>query len=334
MTQDTTDKIIDNIFKDIDDRDEITLAFQGGEPTLAGLPWFRHFTENVSLRKRGATVHYAFQTNGLLLDESWCEFLHENNFLVGLSIDAGKRFHDHNRFSSSGEGTYAACMRSKELLEKNHVEYNILCVLTNDLANEPDKVWSFIQNENIRYIQFIPCLEPPPDDPDPRRPDGTALRPAQFAAFYSRLLPLWIRELENGNYISVKLFDEVVNYFSSGIPSACGIDGQCHNQYVIEADGGVYPCDFYVYDRYRIGNLAESTPRQLFNTEKVRDFLNEKPELPKICGSCRFLRACRGGCKRMRNAMYAGTSGAICGFRTFLEKCLGPLEYTVKKVFQ
>jgi len=335
MAQDTADKIIENIFKDMDDKDEITLGFQGGEPTLAGLPWFRHFVDNVTSRKRDTTVHYAFQTNGLLLDEPFCKFFKENDFLIGLSIDAGKRFHDRYRFSASGGETYAACMQSKELLEKNHVEYNILCVLTNDLANEPEKVWNFILNEKIRYIQFIPCLEPPPDHrPEPKHlepwPAGTVLRPAQFAAFYSRLLPLWIKELENGNYISVKFFDEVVNYFCRGIPTSCGIDGRCHNQYVIEADGSVYPCDFYAFDQYKIGNLAESTPGQLFDTEKVRDFLREKPEPSKICESCRFFKACRGGCKRMRNVMYAGAG--ICGYRSFLEKCFGPLELTVRKV--
>jgi uncharacterized protein len=159
---------------------------------------------------------------------------------------------------------------------------------------------------------------------------GNILRPALFAQFYSRLLPLWIEELEKGNYISVKMFDDVVNYFFRGIPTSCGLDGRCHNQYVIEADGSVYPCDFYAYDSYRIGNLTETTPREIFNTEKVQAFILEKPELPKICGSCDFFQKCRGGCKRMRNVMYAGAGGAVCGFRSFLEKCLGPLKHTVR----
>ena len=333
MQTDTAEKIIDNIFKDIGEGDEITFAFQGGEPTIAGLSWFRHFSENVALRKNGIAVHYAFQTNGLLLDDSWCEYFHEYNFLIGLSVDASKRFHDRNRLSSSGGETYDICMRSKKLLEKNHVEYNILCVLTNDLANEPDKVWNFIRNENIRYIQFIPCLEPPPSvQPDPKRTAGNALRPVQFTKFYSRLLYYWIPEFEKGNYISVKLFDDVVNYFLKGSPTACGINGQCHNQYVVEADGSVYPCDFYAFDRYKIGNLAESTPKELFYNEKVRKFLQEKPEPAAICSSCGFFNECQGGCKRMRNVMYAGAGGMVCGFRSFLEKHLEPLETAVRRV--
>jgi uncharacterized protein len=190
-------------------------------------------------------------------------------------------------------------------------------------------------NENIRYIQFIPCLEPPAGDKSGvKHFPGNVLRPALFTHFFSNMLPLWINEFEKGNYISIKQYDEVVNYFCRGIPTACGIDGRCHNQYVIEADGSVYPCDFYCYDQYKIGNLAENTPRELFDTEKVRDFVKERPVLPKVCGSCRFLSKCRGGCKRMQNVMYGGTSGTVCGLRTFLEKCLGPLEMTVRRALE
>jgi uncharacterized protein len=327
-------KIIDNTFKCLDDGDEINFAFQGGEPSIAGLPWFRSFTDTVALWKKNIKVSYAFQTNGLLLDESWCDFFRENNFLLGLSIDACSRFHDHNRLSVSGEGTYEACMKAKELLEQKQVEYNILCVLTNELAKEPEKVWRFILNEKIRFIQFIPCMGPPDDQITSNVSTVNTLRPAMFAKFFSRLLPLWIKELENGNYISVKQFDDAANFFFRGIPTSCGIDGCCHNQYVIEADGSAYPCDFYCFDEYKIGNLAESTLRELFYTEKVKQFINEKPELPKICGSCKYLKACQGGCKRMRNVVYADCGKVVCGFRSFLDKCLLPLETTVRKVFQ
>ncbi|GHV94633.1 radical SAM/SPASM domain-containing protein [Spirochaetia bacterium] len=354
MSGEITDKIINNVFKDINDKDEITFAFQGGEPALAGLSWYRHFVENVASRKRDITVHYAFQTNGLLIDESWCDFFRAHNFLIGLSIDASPRFHDRNRISTAGEGTWQACLRSKHLLDKYQVEYNILCVLTNDLAKEPDKAWRFIQNERIRYIQFIPCLDPPEEQANagrevsnhrgvanqrgaalgPGDDSGNILRPVQFAKFYSRLLYWWTREMEKGNYISIKFFDDVVHYFCRGIPTACGINGQCHNQYVVEADGSVYPCDFYAFDRYKTGNLTESTLREIFDAEQTQNFLNEKLELPKICEKCDFNTACRGGCKRMRNVMYIGANEVVCGYRSFLEKCLGPLENTVQRVFQ
>jgi uncharacterized protein len=329
MGFDTMERIIGNVYKDLEDKDEITFAFQGGEPTLAGLDWFRQFTEKAASRPKDVKVHYALQTNGLLLDDPWAEFLNKNNFLVGLSIDGGKRFHDKNRLNAGGEGTFDLSIQSKNLLEKYKAEYNILCVLTNELAAEPDKVWRFIREQKIAFIQFIPCLE----GLDGQGTSAYALRPARFASFYSRLYYWWMKELEEGSYISVKLFDDTANFFLKGIPTACGIDGRCHPQYVVEADGSTYPCDFYVLDNYNAGNLKDRTLRELFDTPVMRGFLEERPVLPKLCLSCPYLKMCAGGCKRMRAVMYYGAGGTVCGYKMFLDKCLKPLEYTVKKHF-
>jgi uncharacterized protein len=329
MSFDTMEKIIGNVYRDLDDKDEITFAFQGGEPTLAGLEWFRRFAEGIASHTRDVKVHYALQTNGLLLDDAWASFLKERDFLVGLSIDGGKRFHNKNRPNAAGEGTFDRAIQSKKLLEEHKVEYNILCVLTNELAAEPDKVWRFIKEERIGFIQFIPCLE----GLDAQEAPAFALRPARFASFYSGLYSRWMRELENGSYISVKLFDDTANFFFKGVPTACGIDGRCHPQYVVEADGSVYPCDFYVLDNYRAGNLRDRTLRELFDTGTMRAFLEESRELPGLCRSCPYLKKCRGGCKRMKTVMYYGAGGTVCGYKMFLDKCLTPLEYTVKKHF-
>jgi uncharacterized protein len=329
MTSGTMDRIIGNVYKDLDGKDEITFAFQGGEPSLAGLEWFKQFTEKVSARNRDVKVNYALQTNGLLIDKAWAEFLNKNNFLVGLSMDGGEKIHNNNRPDASGEGTFARCLESKALLEKYKVEYNILCVLTNELAAEPDKVWRFIQNKKIKFIQFIPCLE----GLDEQRPSPFALKPARFASFYSRLYYRWMKELESGSYISVKFFDDTANYFLKGLPTACGIDGRCHPQYVVEADGSVYPCDFYVLDEYNTGNLAAHTLHELFDAKTTQTFLREERSLPKLCLSCAYHQACRGGCKRMRNVMYYGEGGVVCGYKMFLDKCLKPLEHTVRRYF-
>ena len=326
MLPETQDKTLDNVFSCLEPGDEITIGFQGGEPALAGLQWFRDFAEKVRALKGGVKVSYTFQTNGTLLDESWCDFFKEHNFLVGLSIDGGKRFHDQNRLTNSGEPTFEKCMKAKELFLKMQVEYNILCVLTNDLAREPEKVWRFILHEHIRFIQFIPCLADLGS-----RDEKTPLRPALFAQFYTRLLALWIREFEKGNYISVKLFDDTVNYFYKGMRTSCGIDGKCQNQFVIEADASVYPCDFYCSDEYRIGNLMTHNIRELFDNQEALGFLNEKPELSEICETCRHVTKCQGGCKRMQGIMYALRGDPICGYGSFLEKCLGPLVHTVQR---
>jgi uncharacterized protein len=329
MKNETMIRIIDSVFTDLDDRDDLTITFQGGEPTLAGLNWFEDFVSYTASLTRKVKIQYALQTNGLLLDDLWAEFLGKRRFLVGLSIDANAKVHNKNRTGSCGEGTFQACLKSKALLEKHGVEYNILCVLTNELGGMPGTVWNFILNEKIRYIQFIPCLE----GLGGKEESTFALRPTRFANFYIRLYSLWVKELKKGSYISVKFFDDTANYFFRNLPSACGIDGGCHSQYVVESDGSVYPCDFFVLDRYNTGNLAEKTLKELFYSEKMQAFIREERDLPAICLSCLYRDRCGGGCKRMRNTMYYGSGASFCGYKKFLDTCLESLEYTVKKYF-
>ena len=333
MNRETAEKIIENIHKDLDEGDEITIAFQGGEPTLAGLDWFDHFILNFTSQKK-VKVNWALQTNGLLLDDAWAEFLKKNNFLTGLSIDANAGIHDSIRIRANGEGTYSTCMRSKAVLDRHGAEYNILCVLTNELADIPDKVWRFIVSEKIQFIQFIPCLESFNEKENSSYP----LRPARFASFYSRLYYWWMKELEKKTYYSIKLFDDTANYFFRGVPSSCGINGHCNAQYVVEADGSVYPCDFYVLDQYNTGKLTEHTLRELFDSPVMQAFVNEKRKLPPICDSCMYLKYCGGGCKRMNKVMYFGAPGSpswgsVCGYKLFLDKCLEPLGHTVRRHF-
>jgi uncharacterized protein len=334
MEAGTARSVIDNTFKDLEGGDEITFAFQGGEPSLAGLRWFEDFTAHVSRAGGGdISVHYAFQTNGLLLDRDWAAFFKKNNFLVGLSLDGSKGPHDKNRLDSEGRGSWERVMGVKRLLDENRVDYNILCVLTNELAGEAEKVWGFILREKIGYIQFIPCLEGLPDDSFPGGVQG--LRPPRFAQFYSRLFSLWLAELEGGHYISVKLFDDTANYFFKGMVSSCGIDGRCGPQFVVEADGGVYPCDFYVLDSYRAGDLSRQRPGEIFDSPVTRGFFEEGKtgEAPaRPCGECGYRDLCRGGCKRMRKTMYYG-EGNFCGYRAFLDRCLVRLGEALERFF-
>jgi uncharacterized protein len=334
MKAETARGIIDSTFKDLGPGDEVTFAFQGGEPSLAGLAWFEDFTAYVSRMSRGPSVRYAFQTNGLLLDRAWAVFFRRNNFLVGLSLDGSQGLHDRNRVDGEGRGSWERVMGAKRLLDENRVDYNILCVLTNDLAGESEKIWGFMLRENIRYIQFIPCLEGLPGNPPPGGAGAVrGLRPPRFAQFYSRLFSLWLRELEGGRYISVKLFDDTANYFFKGIISSCGINGLCSPQFVVEADGGVYPCDFYVLDSYRAGNLRYQRPEEIFDSPVTRAFLGEgKGGEEGPCGECGYRELCRGGCKRMRHTMYYG-EGNFCAYRAFLDKCLTRLGEALEKFF-
>jgi len=186
MKEDVMEKIIDQIFIDLDDGDAMTFAFQGGEPTLAGLSYFEHFVAYVKAQKKQVKLEYSIQTNGLTIDEDWCSFFKANDFLVGLSIDGPKAFHDENRYDTQKMGTYKRVMRTKALFDRYEVEYNVLCVLTKQIAKHPQKIFNFLLKENIKYVQFIPCL----DDLDAKSGSPFALDPEHFASFYDVLFKL------------------------------------------------------------------------------------------------------------------------------------------------
>lgn len=321
MKTDTLEKMIENIYVDLEDGDELTVAFQGGEPTLAGLSYFKKVVETVQLQGKKVTVHYAIQTNGTMINDRWCQFLAENNFLVGLSIDGRSDSHNSNRVDAKGKGTFARVIDTKKLFDAYKIEYNVLCVLTNQLARSPKKVFDFLVENQIKYVQFIPCL----DELDADEKSYYALTPERFASFYQGIFPLWLKEYQRGNYISVKLFDDVYHLFSRGIVGACGMLGNCQVQYVIEADGSVYPCDFYVLDEYRMGYITDSTLRELFEQPIAKEFLCEKSEVSQTCLSCSFRKACNGGCKRMKEAVYVNKKDDFCGYQEVLKQVVNPL---------
>ncbi|MDT2613922.1 anaerobic sulfatase maturase [Enterococcus dongliensis] len=318
MTRQITEAMITNIFADLKDGDRLSLAFQGGEPTLAGLPYFQHLTEYVSQQKKRVKVDYAIQTNGILINDRWCRFLKEHNFLVGLSIDGHPIYHDLNRVDPRGRGTFHKVIETKRMFEKFQIPFNILCVLTNPLAKEAKKIYRFLREENIEYLQLIPCL--PDLDKEEKESTSYALTPQRFASFYQQLFKLWLADLRQGRYTSIKLFDDILNLLVNQQITACGLMGNCRIQYVIEADGSVYPCDFYVLDEWRLGNITEKTLKQIFNSLKRDPFLCSRSELPHKCGTCPFKKICGGGCKRMSDVMYVDEQQEFCGYQHFLEK--------------
>lgn len=155
---------------------------------------------------------------------------------------------------AGGSGTYGQVRQAISLLEKHRVEYNVLCTLTNEIARYPKRIWSQLCKLDIRYVQFTPCL----DELEKSGESIFALTPRRFSSFYKGLFPLWLESLQKGNYRSIKFFDDVVNLMAFGIPTACGINGVCQPQVVIEADGSVYPCDFYCLDCYSMGNITRN----------------------------------------------------------------------------
>lgn len=312
ISDDTLETMLRAIFADLKRGDHLNLAFQGGEPTLAGLNFFRSVIRKVSALNQGVHVHYALQTNGLLLDDEWCAFLHENRFLVGLSYDLLPNRNDEARVDVHGQGTTKRVLETAKRLDRHQVEYNILCTLTEYVARNPHKVWNAIRQHPFRYVQFTPCL----DDLE-KKSSPYALKPASFASFYTQLFDDWFQEYRQGNYWSIKLFDDLIHRIAYGSVNACGLDGHCQPQLVVEADGSVYPCDFYCLDEYRMGSFEDQTLEELYDRSARSPSKAQRIDAP--CRSCPYVLLCGGGCKRMRETVCFAADDAQCGMRKFLD---------------
>lgn len=285
----------------------VSFAFQGGEPTLAGLDFFRDFVDHVKKTfPPGLAVRYAIQTNGTLLDEEWCRFLRENRFLAGISLDGSRECHDRFRRDAAGKGTYDRVRRAARLLERNGVEYNVLTVVTGYLARHIQGVFASLCREGFRYQQYIPCLDPLGEE---RGGERYSLSPAQYGDFLKTLFDLWYRELEQGRYWSVRYFDNLLQMLRGRPPEQCSLCGVCSPQYLVEADGSVYPCDFYGLDRYRLGNVVTDSWEDLDRTREQTGFIAQSMPVPEKCDQCRWYPLCRNGCRRDRLTAADGGPG-------------------------
>lgn len=284
-----------------------SFAFQGGEPTLAGLDFFR---ETVKLQKKysksGVTVFNSIQTNGLLIDEEWAKFLSEEQFLVGLSLDGPALFHDRNRKDRSGNGTEKRVLNTAKLFDRFQVEYNILCVLTGENARNIDEIYRYYRENGFEYLQFIPCLEPMDRQ---RGEQSYHLSAEEYADFLLKIFDLWFEDLRKGRYISIRHLDNWLSILLGQRPEACAMTGCCSIQFVVEGDGSVYPCDFYVTDEWKLGNVKTDSFSQLLNSDKARHFVRSSLVPPEECRRCSLAALCRNGCRRDRVPDRTGIPG-------------------------
>ncbi|MBR4865771.1 MAG: radical SAM protein [Clostridia bacterium] len=250
MSRDTARILLEKAFSATEAGGNVTFMFQGGEPTLAGLDFFRDF---VSMEARlcppGVTIHHAIQTNGMTMTTEWAEFLRDNRFLVGLSLDGCADLHDRNRVDAAGCGSYRRVLEALDCLKNAGAETNLLCVLTDQLAKKPRRVYESLKELGVP-IQFIPCLDPL----EARRGSMPwSLTPDYYGGFLCALFDLWYADLEGGRYVSIRFFDDLLRRLLGLPPSSCAMAGSCGHYLVVEGDGALYPCDFYVLDEWYLG---------------------------------------------------------------------------------
>ncbi|MCC7494200.1 MAG: anaerobic sulfatase maturase [Fimbriimonadaceae bacterium] len=297
---------------------EVHFAWQGGEPTLLGVGFFRRVVElQRQYRQPGMVIHNAFQTNGTLLDDEWCEFLHQHHFLIGLSVDGPPAIHDHYRVNKGQRGSFEAVRRGLELLRQHQVEHNLLCVVNDYNSRFPLEVYRFFRDElDERFYQFIPAIE--------FLPAGGvtpwSVRPEAYGEFLCAIFDEWVRRDVGQRY--VQIFDVALRGWCGLDPGLCVFSKHCGNALALEHNGDLYSCDHFVTDHNRLGNIVDVPLADLVAGPLQRKFGRDKCDaLPDYCRRCEVRFVCNGGCPKDRFIKTpdgeAGLNYLCAGYRRF-----------------
>lgn len=282
---------------------QLTLAFQGGEPTLAGLDFYRELVRYEKMyNAKGLRVCNAIQTNGYALSDEMIDFFVREGFLIGVSFDGTPAIHDRLRVDAAGNGTSSRVLDTLLRLQARGAEFNVLCVVNRYAAEKPEEVFRFLAPYG--YIQYIACMDDLDGSLSPH-----SLTAEAYGQFLKKSFDLYYESYKRNRFVSIRNFDNYLAILSGGQPESCGMCGVCSRYFLIEADGGVYPCDFYVLDQWRMGNVNDSSFFTLAQSPVAQRFVDESRPLNSACRSCRWYFLCRGGCKRDREALEEGQPG-------------------------
>lgn len=266
-------------------------SWQGGEPLLSGLEFFE---KAMGLQDKylpaGWSKSNILQTNGTLLTEEWCTFFRENEFLIGISIDGPEDIHDIYRKDKNGVGTHKKVMEGLALLQKHHVEYNVLCTLNKVNAKHPVKVYEFFKDCSTKHIQFIPAVSIEEGD--------WGIDPELYGRFLITVFEYW-RACDIGK-IFIQTFEECLAAWAGGKSGLCVYSEECGLAPVMEYNGDVYSCDHFVSPEHKLGNITEISLSEMMASQKQKQFGKQKCQLPEECKKCEFLFMCNGGCLRSR----------------------------------
>jgi uncharacterized protein len=278
---------------------EVTFAWQGGEPTLMGLDFFRKAVEfQQKYRRPGMRVHNNFQTNGTLLNEEWCRFFHENDFLIGLSLDGPQDLHDAYRVDKGNRPTFERVLAAARLMQQYQVEFNVLTCVNNLNARKPLEVYRFLRDEvGTKFIQFIPIVEPEPQSN--RLVSSRSVSGKDYGYFLSTIFDEWVRQ--DVGTVFVQIFDVSLAAWSGSRPGLCIFDETCGTAMAMEHNGDLYACDHFVDQPHYLGNIQETPLASLAGDPRQLKFgQDKKSALPRTCRECPVRFVCNGGCPKDR----------------------------------
>lgn len=295
----------------------VEFVWQGGEPTLRGLDFYRRVVELQAPFADKKTITNSLQTNATLLTDEWCAFLREHDFMVGISLDGPEEVHDRYRRDRQGRGSFAAVLRGLKLLQKHGVAYNVMASVARTTARQPLDVYRFFRDEGVKFIQFIPIVE--------RLPDAAAMEhglrlgspaetgrfgektevtpwtviPEEYGAFLMAIYEEWVRR--DVGKVFVMNFEWALNAWIGNPSPVCIHAGRCGRSVVLEHNGDLFACDHYVYPQYRLGNILTHDLAAMMEQSRSSGFgVAKETALPRQCRECPVLAACRGGCTKQR----------------------------------
>lgn len=289
---------------------EVLFTWHGGETLLRGIDFYRKALAFQRKYADGRLISNSIQTNGILLNDEWCRFFKENNFLVGISLDGPEHVHDRYRRDKGGRGTFSRVMRGVELLQKHGVEFNTMSVINDYNVHFPVETYRFFKEIGSHYMQFSPVVERWGDRDDglellpPGKAENVEMPPwcvsaEDFGQFYCDMFDEWVIQ-DVGRYF-VQMFDATLAGMAGQAPGVCIFAPACGHAAAMEHNGDVYACDHFVFPEYRLGNIRTDTLVSMMLSPKQMRFGNDKRDaLPRQCRECEFLTLCNGECPKNR----------------------------------
>lgn len=274
---------------------QYAFGWQGGEPTLMGVDFFRRVVELQKKHgRRGATVANGLQTNATLIDDEFARHLARYHFLVGCSLDGPQRMHDRFRLNAGGGGSHADVLKGIEALRRHGAEFNILVLVSQANVHEPEVVYEYLLEQGFYYQQYIPCVE----FDESGAPLPFSISGGEWGAFLCRIFDAWHRQ--DSRRVSIRHFDSVVNYLVTGQHNVCHMGGDCRQYFVVEHNGDLYPCDFWVREHLRLGNVQHTSWEEAYASEAFKQFGSQKTQWHEACTDCTWRVLCMGDCLKHR----------------------------------
>ena len=318
MSHDTLEKLVSSYMET--EQPCYTFGWQGGEPTLMGTDFFKKAVKlQEKYGRKQVLVTNGLQTNTTLIDSAMAGFLAKYRFLLGVSLDGPQYIHDHYRKMHNGRGSFERVMKGIDILKKAGVEFNIL-VLVNDFNySRAGEIYDFLVENGFYYHQYIPCVE----YDDGGRLEPYSIKGGQWGIFLTELFRKWYpRDIYR---VSIRLFDSILQYLVKKRPTICHMEDNCSQYLVVEYNGDVYPCDFFVRKELLLGNIHTHSWQELMDSGIYRDFGRAKSSYGHICSSCQFLRLCYGDCLKHRYYLPGDASrlSSLCsGWKMFYAAAL------------